>query len=81
MPNEHLSPAEYMCHVLELMGSSVLDNIYRDPSEHIVVPVGMPDVGILSFALPMAKCQAMVAYGYDQAEKYLAVEYQDKSVA
>jgi predicted acylesterase/phospholipase RssA len=81
LPNESLSPAEYMCHVLELIGSSVLDNIYRDPSEHIVVPVGMPDVGILSFALPMAKCQDMVAYGYDQAEKYLAGTHQDKSVA
>ena len=70
-----------MCHVLELIGSSVLDNVYRDPSEHIVVPVGMPDVGILSFALPLAKCQSMVAYGYDQAQRFLPAATQGKSVA
>ena len=82
MPAEKLTPAEYMCHLLEVMGSQVLAKTYRDPTEHIVVPVGMPDVAILSFALPKAKCEEMVTYGYEQAQIYLdTAERNDKSVA
>ena len=72
MPAEKLTPAEYMCHVLEVMGSRVLETTYPDPAEHIVVPVGMPDVAILSFALPKSKCEEMVTYGYEQTQAYLS---------
>jgi hypothetical protein len=71
MPSEKLTPAEYACHLLEVMGSRVLERTYRDPAEHIVVPTGMSDVAILSFALPKFKCEEMVTYGYDQANAYL----------
>ncbi|HEY9683846.1 MAG TPA: patatin-like phospholipase family protein [Oculatellaceae cyanobacterium] len=71
MPAEKLTPAEYMCHLLEVMGSRVLETTYPDPAEHIVVPVGMSDVAILSFALPKAKCEEMVTYGYEQTLAYL----------
>jgi len=82
MPADKLTPAEYMCHLLEVMGSRVLDRYYRDPAEHIVVPVGMPDVAILSFALPRSKCDEMLAYGYCQAHAYLDAAKDDgQSVA
>jgi hypothetical protein len=72
LPAERLVPAEYICHILELIGSAALDFYYKDPAEHIVVPTGMPDVAILSFALPKWKCEDMVEYGYMQAQKYLS---------
>jgi hypothetical protein len=71
MPAERLTPAEYMCHLLEVMGSRVLETTYPDPAEHIVVPVGMSDVAILSFALPKSKCEEMATYGYNQTQAYL----------
>jgi Patatin-like phospholipase len=77
MPAEKLTPAEYMCHLLEVMASRVLEITYPDPAEHIVVPVGMPDVAILSFALPKSKCEEMVTYGYEQTQEYLTAAQPD----
>ncbi len=71
LPSEPISPAEFLAHLLEVIGGSALDFYYRDPVNHIVVPVGMPDVGILSFALPKSKCEAMVAYGHSQTQRIL----------
>ena len=54
---------------MELLGSVVLNWYYPDPSgdEHIVIPVGKPDVACLTFGLPRRKCLDMVHYGHTVA--------------
>jgi hypothetical protein len=69
LPSDSLHPLDLVFHLLEQGSAWLLNWYYPDPDdgEHIVVPVGMPDVACLSFGLPRKKCLRMVDYGRQQA--------------
>ncbi len=69
LPDELLSPIDLGFHLLEMFWSVALDWHFQDPSEHILIKAGLPDVACLSFGLSPEKCQAMVDFGYNQTAR------------
>lgn len=72
LPSEWLTLGDLGFHLAEVIASPALDWYFSDSVEHLVIPVGMPDVGCLTFGLSDEKCLEMVDYGYEIARQELA---------
>lgn len=71
LPSRLLGPVDMWFHMLELVGSRLLSWYFPDPANHVVVPVGSPDVACLSFGIPEDDMRRMVSFGYDETIKHV----------
>ena len=71
LPRFMMSPIDIGFHMMEFAASGLLDWFFPDPKDHIVVPVGCPDVACLTFGTPEGELKRMVDYGYEQTLAHL----------
>lgn len=71
LPSELFGVVDWAFHMAEYMCSSFFNSLFNVTPEHVVIPVGMPDVGGLCFGINNQKCQDMIDYGRRIADRYL----------
>lgn len=71
MPSEFLGVVDWAFHMAEYMCSSFFNGLFNVTPEHVVIPVGMPDIGGLCFGITNKKCEEMIEYGCRVTHRYL----------
>lgn len=71
LPSEFLGAVDWAFHMAEYMCSSFFNSLFNVAPEHVVIPVGMPDIGGLCFGITNKKCQEMIEYGRRITDRYL----------
>lgn len=67
LPSEWPSALELVFHLLEMTASRLVDWYFPDPQNHVLIRVGKPDVGCLTFGLSADKCRELIDYAYGVA--------------
>lgn len=67
--SEWQQPIDLYFHYREMFMPIAGQRRYVDPSRHVVIEVGLPDVAGLNYGLSLAKCQQMEQDGYDRTIK------------
>lgn len=71
LPGPGLGPVDMYFHALELVATPLLNRLFPDPEEHLVINVGPTDVAGLSFGISPQTCDLMIENGYAVASREL----------
>lgn len=72
LPSERLSPWELMMHMREMSLAPLFDMKFPDPSGHVIVEAGLPDVACTTFGLSTRTFERLIENGYRATCKRLS---------
>lgn len=67
LPNERLSPTDFLMHLREMCLAPYFDMAYPDPSGHVIIDAGMPNVASTNFGVSTRTLEALIEHGYKAA--------------
>lgn len=81
LPHRLLSPADFLFHMIELFGAALFEWCFDDlEPDHVVIKVGVPNVGIVTAGLTIKECRKLIDHGYKVSLKELKKAIKDKLI-